>query len=410
MENNNSFSYPNSQASTPRSLPVDVDADDTAAGAGGGGGGGHKVKFICSYGGQIQPRAHDNRLSYVGGDAKILAIERTVRFPALLARLAAVSGAADEFSVKYQLPGEDLDALISVTNDEDLDHLMAEYDRLSRASPKPARMRLFLFPASPPAARPDSKWLVDALNAAPIQAAMESATAEVGDGRDFLFGLDKGYPPPPPPPAALTTAAAAETVSPAEVGTPVRSDSGTPPPPPEIERQIEEMKRMQIGGGHEYYAQQPRPAIASADPRSVYLVHPRAPPPARVYSGVQPVASQIGQGYYVVQQPPPPPEIYHRESAAAMYGMPTVGPAKIAYAAEGGGANMVRAAVPDLVYGQIAYDSAGRPFYFASSAPGTAMVAPGGVAGAYTTVPASAVEVRPPAVEVKLGKSAAQAS
>ncbi|GKV27758.1 hypothetical protein SLEP1_g36893 [Rubroshorea leprosula] len=35
-------------------------------------------------------------------------------------------------NVKYQLPNEDLDALISVTTDEDLENMMDEYDRLAQ--------------------------------------------------------------------------------------------------------------------------------------------------------------------------------------------------------------------------------------------------------------------------------------
>lgn len=38
--------------------------------------------------------------------------------------------------------------MISVTNDEDLEHMMHEYDRLFKASAKPARLRLFLFPVA----------------------------------------------------------------------------------------------------------------------------------------------------------------------------------------------------------------------------------------------------------------------
>ncbi|XP_047080284.1 formin-like protein 7 [Lolium rigidum] len=121
-----------------------------------------KVRLMVSYGGRIQPRPHDNQLSYVNGDTKILSIDRPLRFPDFLARLAALARAAatSEICVKYQLPGEDLDALVSVTNDEDLDHLVIEYDRLhlfrgsgsgsSRggggATP---RLRVFLFPVTP---------------------------------------------------------------------------------------------------------------------------------------------------------------------------------------------------------------------------------------------------------------------
>jgi hypothetical protein len=49
------------------------------------------------------------------------------------------------FTLKYQLPSEDLDSLISVTTDEDLDNMIEEYDR-NQSSQKQSRLRLFLFP------------------------------------------------------------------------------------------------------------------------------------------------------------------------------------------------------------------------------------------------------------------------
>ncbi|CAA7393962.1 unnamed protein product [Spirodela intermedia] len=181
---------------------------------------GQRVKFMCSYGGRIQPRAHDNQLTYVGGDTKIVAVDRSVRFPQLLARLAALTpagpGGSGDFCFRYQLPGEDLDALISVTDDEDVEHMMVEYDRLQRSPSKPARLRLFLFfaaagrtPSVADAAaaglssnlRPsDRQWFVDALNSVPAPPALrtEPIAASVSPpvvalgNPDFLFGLEEG--------------------------------------------------------------------------------------------------------------------------------------------------------------------------------------------------------------------------
>ncbi|KAG1326629.1 Dual specificity protein kinase splA [Cocos nucifera] len=51
--------------------------------------------------------------------------------------------------VKYQLPGEDLDALISVSCPEDLVNMMEEYDKLASISPHgSAKLRVFLFSPS----------------------------------------------------------------------------------------------------------------------------------------------------------------------------------------------------------------------------------------------------------------------
>nr|GMD89218.1 PB1 domain-containing protein [Ipomoea batatas] len=145
MENYSYSSYPDSVNSSPRSREVDCENaswDEPPSSN-------YKVKFMCSYGGKIHPRPHDNQLSYVGGDTKILSVDRNIRFSSFMSKLSTLYEA--DVCFKYQLPGEDLDALISVTNDEDLELMMLEYDRLQRASNKPARLRLFLFPFSSPA-------------------------------------------------------------------------------------------------------------------------------------------------------------------------------------------------------------------------------------------------------------------
>lgn len=58
------------------------------------------------------------------------------------------SMASSSFTLKYQLPSEDLDSLISVTTDEDLENMIEEYERLNSSSAvsKSSRLRLFLFP------------------------------------------------------------------------------------------------------------------------------------------------------------------------------------------------------------------------------------------------------------------------
>ncbi|CAK8537785.1 unnamed protein product [Lathyrus sativus] len=177
-----------------------------------------RVKLICSFGGKIQPRLHDGHLSYIGGDTKILAVDRNVKLSNLIGKLTAM--ADSDVCFKYQLPGEDLDALISVCNEDDLDYMMIEYDRMCRASPKPARLRIFLFPspfknhssnasfdstnsAMNVAAAEDSKsvgkWFVDALNSVSVPA-MENSFPPPPPPEmnpDYLFGLDKPYSPSP---------------------------------------------------------------------------------------------------------------------------------------------------------------------------------------------------------------------
>ncbi|KAL5212288.1 hypothetical protein ABZP36_023135 [Zizania latifolia] len=207
-----------------------------------------KVRLMVSYGGRIQPRPHDHQLSYVNGETKILSIERPLRFADFFARLAGLAASPGDFCVKYQLPGEDLDALVSVTNDEDLEHLVLEYDRLHLLRPAPGsgggssrggstpRLRVFLFPVQSPQPPPPPQpagllepkheqrhWFVDALNSvqppppppSPPQPKQETVSVQSPPpavvpvpmtqpavlpsptGPDYLFGLDNGFVPPP---------------------------------------------------------------------------------------------------------------------------------------------------------------------------------------------------------------------
>lgn len=51
-----------------------------------------RVRFMCSFGGKILPRPHDNQLRYVGGDTRIVAVHRATNYSTLLTRLSKLSG------------------------------------------------------------------------------------------------------------------------------------------------------------------------------------------------------------------------------------------------------------------------------------------------------------------------------
>ncbi|XP_062204135.1 protein PAL OF QUIRKY-like [Phragmites australis] len=105
------------------------------------------VKFLCSYGGKILPRRHDGQLRYVGGHTRVLSVQHPLRFYDLHRKLRELCG-WDAVSVRCQLPTEDLDALISVTSDDDLANLLQEYDlaAASQERPQQLRIRAFLLP------------------------------------------------------------------------------------------------------------------------------------------------------------------------------------------------------------------------------------------------------------------------
>lgn len=138
-----------------------------------------KVKIMCSYGGKIQPRPRDQQLTYVGGDTKLLTLDRNIKFADVVAKLNSLCNFnSDELYMKYQLPGEDLDVLISLIDDDDFENMMFEYDRFqNKVSPssKPLRFRIFLYGGNN-SVKPNS----DSGSDTPLNP-------------DYLFGFDKEY-------------------------------------------------------------------------------------------------------------------------------------------------------------------------------------------------------------------------
>ncbi|KAK4425340.1 putative serine/threonine-protein kinase DDB [Sesamum alatum] len=103
------------------------------------------MKFLCSFGGKILPRPSDGKLRYVGGETRIISIRKNLTYFELVNKTTAIWN--HPHTIRYQLPGEDLDALISVSSDEDLHHMIEEYHDLERTS---QRLRLFLVSSGDP--------------------------------------------------------------------------------------------------------------------------------------------------------------------------------------------------------------------------------------------------------------------
>eukprot|EP00249_Psilotum_nudum_P023501 c28898_g1_i1 orf=877-3093(-) len=158
-----------------------------------------RVKLMCSFGGKIVPRPHDNQLRYVGGETRIVVVSRNVVFAEFVEKLSRLFGSS--LVVKYQLPSEDLDALISVTCDEDLENMMEECDRF-QAWNRSAKLRLFLFPNEFGSQNSLSDllengknrehWFVEALNGLPFMLlrGRSETSSVVSEIPDYLFGLD----------------------------------------------------------------------------------------------------------------------------------------------------------------------------------------------------------------------------
>ncbi|XP_047333382.1 uncharacterized protein LOC124936896 [Impatiens glandulifera] len=129
-------------SSSTRFRPIHPLSEKLPSAVGGGAG---KLRLMCSYNGHIIPSPHDKSLRYVGGETRMIVIDRNSSLSFLINRLSKtlITG-GESFTLKYQLPNEELDSLISVTTNEDLENMIDEYDRIS-ATQKSYRLRLFLF-------------------------------------------------------------------------------------------------------------------------------------------------------------------------------------------------------------------------------------------------------------------------
>nr|XP_043635679.1 serine/threonine-protein kinase CLA4 [Erigeron canadensis] len=104
-----------------------------------------KIKFLCSAGGKILPRPSDGKLRYVGGETHIFSIQKNMSFAEFVKRTSEFC--SQPYTIKYQLPGEDLDSLISVGSDEDLQNMIEEFNGLGSRDGS-SRLRIFLVPLS----------------------------------------------------------------------------------------------------------------------------------------------------------------------------------------------------------------------------------------------------------------------
>ncbi|XP_020575306.1 serine/threonine-protein kinase STE20-like isoform X2 [Phalaenopsis equestris] len=102
-----------------------------------------KVKFLCSFGGKIMARPGDAKLRYVGGETRIISIKKNLSWKEFMHKTFNICDAPH--IIKYQLPGEDLDSLISVSSEEDLQNMMDEYYGVDKAGGS-QRLRIFLIP------------------------------------------------------------------------------------------------------------------------------------------------------------------------------------------------------------------------------------------------------------------------
>lgn len=103
-----------------------------------------KLRFLCSFGGRIMPRPSDGKLRYVGGDTHLIRVSKDISYDELMQKMLAIYCHAH--TLKYQLPGEDLDALVSVSCDEDVQNMIEECH--VQEGDGSQKLRIFLFSSS----------------------------------------------------------------------------------------------------------------------------------------------------------------------------------------------------------------------------------------------------------------------
>ncbi|KAI9116313.1 hypothetical protein K1719_012480 [Acacia pycnantha] len=103
------------------------------------------LKVLCSFGGRILPRPGDGKLRYVGGETRIIRIRSDISWQELIQKSLSIYN--QTHVIKYQLPGEDLDALVSVSSDEDLQNMMEECNH-PQDKEGSQKLRIFLFSTS----------------------------------------------------------------------------------------------------------------------------------------------------------------------------------------------------------------------------------------------------------------------
>ncbi|KAK6135458.1 hypothetical protein DH2020_030783 [Rehmannia glutinosa] len=345
------------------------------------------------------------------------------------------------------LPGEDLDALISVTNDDDLEHMMHEYERLYRASPKPARLRIFIFSTQNHSlnsstrsfgsdeVKSEKERFVEALNSAPIMTAPLQSASPVAPqpqpptgNADFLFGLEKANAMVAQPPSQQPMVGRVpEVEDPVVVPGMDERFSGMDP----IQKHIQDLQRLRLEEQHGIYRRKsddnlaggftgasttrcrrksiqwrfrrgslltdrqqvpggvyPTSTISNEQP--VYMM----PPPSSAYNApmMRQVTGAPTQGYYTVQRMPP--EVY-RDQQQQMYNMipqaamPSMAAAPQKAAGYSEGYGMVRQATTGGV-GMVTEAGYAQMAYDSGMGRQVIYTAPGGVMGAPAQVQTAA--------------------
>lgn len=107
-----------------------------------------KMKLICSFNGAFHVRPSSNKLRYIGGETRIISVDRTISFSKLRLKISDICSNIHSFTLKYRLPlnpepkPDDDTPLVLIASDDDVRCMVEEYDKLESYGKHP---RLWVF-------------------------------------------------------------------------------------------------------------------------------------------------------------------------------------------------------------------------------------------------------------------------
>ncbi|KAJ0090397.1 hypothetical protein Patl1_13132 [Pistacia atlantica] len=99
-----------------------------------------KLKLVCSFNGEFHIRPLSNKLRYIGGEARIVSVDRNISFSKLRLKISDICPNIRSFTLRYQLPltgrsrkdneADDEMPLVLIASDDDVKCMVDEYDKL----------------------------------------------------------------------------------------------------------------------------------------------------------------------------------------------------------------------------------------------------------------------------------------
>lgn len=107
-----------------------------------------KLKLVCSFNGQFLTRPPFGKLAYVGGDTRIISVDRAIGFLKLWSMISELCPNVRNFCLKYRLPDsdplhDDSTNLVLIASDDDVRCMVDECDKVDLYGQQ-KRLRLFV--------------------------------------------------------------------------------------------------------------------------------------------------------------------------------------------------------------------------------------------------------------------------